>query len=313
MNLARLALNCCCSLRSRVIALEEGGGGASIEQWDIASAYSAGDVVFYLGDLYVASADTTGDDPTSGFPWTIIVEGDTGFLGFQFRFNTATSGDPGLGRILFNNATIASATSFNISEGDTDGNNLAAFFATWDDSTSTIRGTLLVKDPATPTNFAIFQITGAITDAGAYDTFSATYITGGGTFTNNLPVSVLFFPTGDAGTAGAAGATGAAGASADNSFHGIHEAPTNKTYTLVLYSNKAGTITALKAITVSGTLTVAVKINGTPVTGLSAVAVSSVLASAAASAANTFIIGDVISITVSSVASPVDFSWSILV
>lgn len=78
MNLARLALNCCCNLRARVIILEEGAGaGSGISEWEVGSAFSAGDVVYYLGDLYVADSDTTGDDPSSGSPWTLIVSGGT--------------------------------------------------------------------------------------------------------------------------------------------------------------------------------------------------------------------------------------------
>lgn len=125
--------------------------------------------------------------------------------GIPFKWNTATSGNPGSGKILGNNATLASITAINISETDQDSNALVALFATWDDSTSTIRGRLLVHDPATPANFAIFAITGSITDAGAYDTFSATLVTSGGTLTNNLPVQLFFTWNGDKGDTGDGG------------------------------------------------------------------------------------------------------------
>lgn len=125
--------------------------------------------------------------------------------GIPFKWNTATSGNPGSGKILGNNATLASITAINISETDQDSNALAALFATFDDSTSTIRGRLLVHDPATPANFAIFAITGSITDAGAYDTFSATLVTSGGTLTNNLPVQLFFTWNGDKGDTGDGG------------------------------------------------------------------------------------------------------------
>ena len=53
------------------------------------------------------------------------------------------------------------------------------------------------------------------------------------------------------------------------------EYPENNTYALVGYSPFAGTITTLKHRLFSGTCTVAVKINGGTVTGLSAVSMSS--------------------------------------
>lgn len=137
--------------------------------------------------------------------------GGGGASGAAYVFNTATSGDPGTGQILLNNATVASATALNISETDDDGNGLAALIAAWDDATGTVKGTLKIQDEALPSNFAFFDITGTITDSGTYDTFSATHIASGGTLTNGMSVRVEFTRAGDAGAAGATGATGAAG------------------------------------------------------------------------------------------------------
>lgn len=64
------------------------------------------------------------------------------------------------------------------------------------------------------------------------------------------------------------------------------------TYTLELYAAYAYTINQLKIISASGTCTVAVNINGTPVTGISAVSVSNSIATGNGSAANTVAIGD---------------------
>jgi hypothetical protein len=72
------------------------------------------------------------------------------------------------------------------------------------------------------------------------------------------------------------------------------------TYTLELYAQYAYTINQLKIISASGTCTVAVKINGVDVTGISAVSVSSTIATANASAANTVAIGDKITLVTTS-------------
>ncbi len=81
------------------------------------------------------------------------------------------------------------------------------------------------------------------------------------------------------------------------------------TYRIVAYATRAGKITNLrKARTASGTMTVAVKINGTAVTGLSAVSVTTSPVNTAATAANTFAVGDEIAIVVTAASSPTFFS-----
>ena len=72
------------------------------------------------------------------------------------------------------------------------------------------------------------------------------------------------------------------------------------TYTLELYAAYAYTINELKIISALGTCTAAVQINGTPVTGISAVAVSTVIATGTASAANTVAVGDKITLVITS-------------
>lgn len=78
----------------------------------------------------------------------------------------------------------------------------------------------------------------------------------------------------------------------------------NGDFTFAAYMPFTGAITALKYKTASGTFTVAVKVGGSTVTGLSAVAVSSSSYNTAlATAANTFVAGDVLTGTISSAAS----------
>lgn len=126
--------------------------------------------------------------------------------GIPYKWNTSTAAtDPTTGKVKVNHATLASATELYISEVDDDGNALAALLATWDDSTSTIRGRLLLQDPDDPANFAIFNITGTLTDNGTWDTFTIAHVSSGGTLTNNLPLRAFFIPKGDKGDSGDAG------------------------------------------------------------------------------------------------------------
>lgn len=134
--------------------------------------------------------------------------------GLLYTYDTTTTAtDPGSGRLQFNNANLALATSLFISETDGDSNPLQVFLATWDDSTSTIRGFISMRKDSDPSVFAIFSVTGTITDNGAWDTFTVAHIVSNGAFADNDPVKINFFRTGDKGDTGATGATGPEGQS----------------------------------------------------------------------------------------------------
>ena len=79
--------------------------------------------------------------------------------------------------------------------------------------------------------------------------------------------------------------------------------PGDDTITLRLYAHYAFTINELRIKTASGTCTVAVKIDGTDVTGISAVAVSSTEATGTATAANSVSVGQTVTLVISSSSS----------
>jgi hypothetical protein len=140
--------------------------------------------------------------------------GVIGVHGLQYSWSTATSGDPGSGTLLVNNATLASATAINISETDANGAGVAAWLATWDDSTNTIRGYIHITKVGAPGQFMIYAVSGSLTDNGTYDTLTITHVASNGSFASGQNVSVLFYRTGDKGDTGATGATGASGVDA---------------------------------------------------------------------------------------------------
>lgn len=140
-----------------------------------------------------------------------IPTGDRGDgAGIRYTYDTTTTAtDPGFGKLQFNNTTLSSATALYISETDGDTNALAAYLATWDDSTSTIRGILTMRKDNDPAVFAIFSISGTITDNGAWDTFTVAHIASNGSFSDDDVVKLQFFRTGDKGDTGSAGSSGA--------------------------------------------------------------------------------------------------------
>lgn len=85
------------------------------------------------------------------------------------------------------------------------------------------------------------------------------------------------------------------------------------TYPLDTYAAFGYTVTAVKQIqTASGTVTAAVKINGTSVTGLSSISVSSTPQNVTASGGNTVSIGDALSLVLSSPSAPVNIQFTLV-
>lgn len=83
-------------------------------------------------------------------------------------------------------------------------------------------------------------------------------------------------------------------------FQDINTSIAATTYTLVLYANYAFTINELKIISGAGTCTAAVQINGTNVTGISAVSVSTTIATGTASGANSVSVGQKVTLVITS-------------
>jgi microcystin-dependent protein len=132
-----------------------------------------------------------------------------GVNGLLYTWDTGTTAaDPGTGKLRVNNATVASATALYINETGADGCGYGPLIATWDDSTATNKGKLHIYKVGSLSTFAIFTITGTLTDSGTYDQLSLTYVTGNGTFASGDQLAVIFVPNGDAGAAGSTGAAG---------------------------------------------------------------------------------------------------------
>lgn len=125
--------------------------------------------------------------------------------GLLYNFSTTTTdSDPGAGNLRLNHATIASATSIFIDNLENLTGDVSAFIDTWDDSTnSALRGHILLREVATKANFALFSVTGAVTDGTGYRKVVVTYVTGNGSFADTDEISVEFSRTGNKGTDGA--------------------------------------------------------------------------------------------------------------
>jgi hypothetical protein len=117
-------------------------------------------------------------------------------------------------------------------------------------------------------------------------------------------------PTGAAGQTGSTGETGVTGVAGNSEYSWFVESPEVKTYTVAQAVSFAGSIVDMVSKTTVGSVTWTVKINGTIVTGLSAQQSTSTEATDVATASNTLVPGDTITIEVSA-STGSDWSFSL--
>jgi hypothetical protein len=125
--------------------------------------------------------------------------------GYPFNFDSATAmADPGAGDFRLNNATLSAVTAaaFDDTSAATGNPDVSAAVLSWDDSTNTVRGYLVIKDVLAPENYAIYSITGASTDNAGWTQLALTYVTHAGALTNGNRCSVEFSRAGDVGAQG---------------------------------------------------------------------------------------------------------------
>ena len=180
--------------------------------------------------VYIDSAGTFANDDKVFV--SFVASGEDGAIpGYLYNFDTGTSDtDPGAGEIAFNNGTYASATVIFIDDADQNGVTVSTDILTWDDSTSTIRGNLMIYDINDRSTYARFNITGASTDASGYVKLAVTHVASNNTFSAADELSVHFSRSGNKGDTGNTGATGSQGPTGDVSLAGT-ETLSNKTLT----------------------------------------------------------------------------------
>ena len=173
--------------------------------------------------VYIDSAGTFANDDKVFV--SFVASGEDGAIpGYLYNFDTGTSDtDPGAGEIAFNNGTYASATVIFIDDADQNGVTVSTDILTWDDSTSTIRGNLMIYDINDRSTYARFNITGASTDASGYVKLAVTHVASNNTFSAADELSVHFSRSGNKGDTGSQGIqgntgnTGSTGAAGTNS------------------------------------------------------------------------------------------------
>ena len=120
-------------------------------------------------------------------------------IGYDFS-TTTTMADPGSGNIRFNNVTLSSVSAIAIDDLDKNGVDQSAFIILWDDSTNTVKGTLVFRTAGG--DVATFLITGLTVNVG-WSQVAVTHVASSGTFGNGEDTFIGFTRAGDKGADGA--------------------------------------------------------------------------------------------------------------
>ncbi len=124
--------------------------------------------------------------------------GDQGDAGFQFLWEAVYPvGDPGSGLLSLASVTPGATGTLAISKTTHDSLALGPFELQWGASSSTVKGQISVRDWANPQNFAILNVTGAVTDHGIWVGVPVQVVASGGTLANNVRLSLGFTRAGD--------------------------------------------------------------------------------------------------------------------
>jgi hypothetical protein len=108
--------------------------------------------------------------------------------GYPYLFDTGTGGNPTAGKIQYNNAVPASATTVYISETD----NLSVVIDTLLDGIK-IGDYLMFYSVASSTKYHVFQMSAAFSSGAGVDTIPVTYAFGTGTFSNSETIALQLF------------------------------------------------------------------------------------------------------------------------
>ena len=115
--------------------------------------------------------------------------------------NSTSDADPGAGKIAFNNGTLSSVSVLFVDDADDASADITSFVQSWDDvSNAEARGIVTVTKEGTPSTYATFKVSGAVTDASGYTKVPVTHVVSAGSFSNLDGVGVHFSYSGADGS-----------------------------------------------------------------------------------------------------------------
>jgi hypothetical protein len=162
------------------------------------------------------------------------VSGGAFAIDYTFSTNTAAA-DPGAGTVRLNNATQNLATAMYLDVLSSDGADWTNAIDLFDDSTSTVKGHLVLRKADDGTKFIVFAVTALAAPAG-YRTVTVSVVASSSAnpFANGAAVTLGFVRTGDKGDTGPTGPTGPTtpGQVQAQTYTGFTTGGTSSAYTL---------------------------------------------------------------------------------
>lgn len=134
-----------------------------------------------------------------------------GAVSLQYTFSTTTTdSDPGSGNLRLDNATQNASTVIRADLVGSDGSTLTSVLDLIDDSTSTNKGYLTLRNSTDATKWLVFAVASLASPSG-YRNITVTCVASSAAspLTNGDAILLDFTPTGDKGETGATGAAGA--------------------------------------------------------------------------------------------------------
>ena len=121
--------------------------------------------------------------------------------GLQMTFNNSTSdADPGAGKLALNNGTLSSVSVMFFDDADDNGADISSFVQSFDDASNvTAKGLIHIEKEGSASTFALYKVTGAITDASGYTKVPVSHLVSNGTFSNSDGIRVDFSYSGNDG------------------------------------------------------------------------------------------------------------------
>lgn len=134
-----------------------------------------------------------------------VASGAANAIPYTFSTTTADA-DPGAGYLRLDNATQNLATTIRVDLVGSDGSTWTDMLATWDDSTSTIKGQLMLVKVGDGTKWIVFNLTALATPSGYRNlTVAVVASSAASPFAADDDLLLKFTRTGDKGETGAAG------------------------------------------------------------------------------------------------------------
>lgn len=184
--------------------------------WASGTTYIPNDVVTIAGSSYVSILAGINHQPPNVTYFGVLAQaganGNNGAVGgtgptgrpagLYYQFSSDIINLPSTGKgISFNNATLASVTKVRFNNVNEDAVTVGGYIDTWDDSTSTVKGVLIIQKATDPSKYAVFSVSALDADPGSdggHKEVTVSCLASGGSITDDSFVTVQFYRTGDA-------------------------------------------------------------------------------------------------------------------